>query len=161
MLTWETLENVYSGHDLYFDLFGWVEVGQIVQPWSLKGYSLSNLPTDKTRCHISNQVSKSHPTSLWLTCQTKLSSKIRRKSWQVLFTESLSRKMFLKLRIHVKFSHNGNTPFHLWSEGLVRTFAESQQSDQNVLFWVLVGKKCLPAAICKVVPSNQLNLVNE
>lgn len=25
---WEMMENVNSGHDLYFDLFGWVEVGR-------------------------------------------------------------------------------------------------------------------------------------
>ncbi len=34
MLTWETLENVDSGHDLYFDLFGWAGVGQILQSFA-------------------------------------------------------------------------------------------------------------------------------
>ena len=31
MKKWESLKNVNSGHDLYFDFFGWVEVGQISQ----------------------------------------------------------------------------------------------------------------------------------
>ena len=58
MLTWNTCKNVNSGHDIYFDLFGWVEIGQILQPfldcfghfgtshfrplWSLKDYHVAS-----------------------------------------------------------------------------------------------------------------------
>ena len=53
---------------------------------------------------------------------------------------------------------DGHAPFQLGPEGELGALAEPQQTNQDVLFRVLVGQEGLPAAVGIVVPTNQLNL---
>ena len=60
--------------------------------------------------------------------------------------------------IHMQLSYNGAASFQLWAEGVRRAFAQSQQTDENVLLWVLVRQEGFPATIGHIVASDQLHL---
>ena len=60
--------------------------------------------------------------------------------------------------VHMQLSHDGAASFQLCAEGVRRTFAQSQQTDENVLLWVLVRQEGFPATIGHIVASDQLHL---
>ena len=60
--------------------------------------------------------------------------------------------------VHMQLSHDGTASFQLWAEGVRRAFAQSQQTDENVLLWVLIRQEGFPATIGHIVTSDQLHL---
>lgn len=63
--------------------------------------------------------------------------------------------------VDVQLADDGHASFQLGSEGLGRAAAQAQETDQDVLLWVLVGQEGLPAAVGHVVPPDQLHLHSE
>lgn len=60
--------------------------------------------------------------------------------------------------IHVELADNGCASFQLRTEGLWGAASQTQQTNQDVLLWVLVGQEGLPAAVSHVLPPHQLHL---
>ncbi len=60
--------------------------------------------------------------------------------------------------VHVQLPNDGTASLQLWSERLVRTLAKSQQSDQDVLFWVFIRQESFPTSVGDVVSPYQFSL---
>lgn len=60
--------------------------------------------------------------------------------------------------VDVQLADDGHASFQLRTEGLGGAAAQTQQADQDVLLWILVGEEGLPAAIGYVIPPHQLHL---
>lgn len=60
--------------------------------------------------------------------------------------------------VNVQLADDGHASFQLRPERLWGAAAQTQQANQDVLLWILVGQEGLPAAVGDVIPSNQLHL---
>lgn len=60
--------------------------------------------------------------------------------------------------VNVQLADDGHASFQLRTEGLWRAATQTQQANQDVLLWVLVGEEGLPAAVGHVVSPHQLHL---
>lgn len=60
--------------------------------------------------------------------------------------------------VNVELPDDGGTAFQFRTEGLRRAAPQTQQANQDVLFWVLVGEEGLPATVSHIVPPHQFHL---
>lgn len=60
--------------------------------------------------------------------------------------------------VYVQLADDGHASFQLRSKGLRRAAPQSQQANEDVLLWVLVGQERLPATVGHIVPPHQLHL---
>lgn len=63
--------------------------------------------------------------------------------------------------IYVQFSDETAAPVHahqfFTERPVFRAFPESQKPNENIRLWVFVRQKCLPAAVGRIVPSEQFD----
>lgn len=60
--------------------------------------------------------------------------------------------------VNVQLAHDGHASFQLRPERLWGAATQTQQANQDVLLWILVGQEGLPATVGGVIPPNQLHL---
>lgn len=60
--------------------------------------------------------------------------------------------------VNMELPDDGGTAFQFGTEGLRRAAPQTQQANQDVLLWVLIGEEGLPATVSHVVPPHQFHL---